>query len=273
MKQPIIFLHIPKSGGSTFHTILRKKFKKPEIYNIFGARNHDPEVIKFVELAEAEREKIGLLKGHMPFGLHQHLPGAAKYISFLRDPVDAVVSRYYYIKKNAHNPKHEQVHGAGMSISEFVTSGVVFGTNNCHCRFLTGEIDRLSYGENKDLYQNAIDNIERHFLWVGITERFDESILVLAELLGWKKPPYYIKQNVNTARKSKPRLSDDDRKIIASYNQDDQALYQYANEKLDAQINKIADFDQKLADFQKVNQKISRRYAWLPDNLQQLFVG
>ena len=270
--QPIIFLHIPKSGGSTFHTILGKKYHPSEIYNIFGARQTDPEIIAFYNKPPETMAKINLLKGHMPFGLHEKLTSEAKYITFLREPVSAVTSKYYYIKKNAHNPKHREVHESGMSIEEFVTSGVVYGANNCHCRFLTGDIDRLAYGENASVLEDAIGNIEKHFLWVGLTERFDESVLVLANLLGWKKPPYYIRQNVNQQKKPRDSLAEQTIKIINDYNQQDKALYEYANNKLDEQISRIPDFSEQLEKFVTKNRKLASRYAWLPDKLQAYFL-
>lgn len=47
--------------------------------------------------------------------------------------------------------------------------------------------------------------IGKHFV-IGILERFDESLLLFAENLGWTKPIYYLKKNVTKHRRSYPEL-------------------------------------------------------------------
>lgn len=216
---------------------------------------------------------IRLLKGHMPFGLHDNLPVAAGYISILRDPIERVTSQYYYIKKNRYNPLHDQVEGGKMSISDFVASGIAVGMNNGQCRFLNGDIDEYEFNScDESLLDSAIANIDKHFAWVGITERFDESILLLSKLLGWKKPPYYIRENVSKIRQQRNQLSEKDKKVIEKYNLLDIKLYEYVNNLIDREINKITDFYNELESFQKKNSQIQARWGWLPDKLRRFVI-
>ena len=39
-----------------------------------------------------------VFKGHMPFGIHKRLPQDYTYITFLRDPIERVVSAYYFAR-------------------------------------------------------------------------------------------------------------------------------------------------------------------------------
>jgi hypothetical protein len=269
----LIFLHIPKTAGSTFHMILNSRFSESETQNLFGSRYSEPEIAQFINAPAEAKKHIRLLKGHMPFGLHQYLPGHSQYISVLRDPVERVISQYYYIKKNVHNPLHEQVEKGGMSIAEFVSSGIAVGMNNGQCRFLNGDLDEFNFDTcDVSLFENVKKHIDEQFIWLGITERFDESILLLSILMGWEKQPHYIRENISKTRKSRAEISAGDIEVIKRYNEFDMQLYQYANELLDENIASLKGFQQDVDAFKLKNVQIQRRWSWLPDQLKKLVV-
>ena len=269
----IIFIHIPKTGGSTFHSILNMQYKHSEIYNVFGGRMNDPEISKFIAMSSINKLDIKLLKGHMPFGLHDNLPGKCRYISFVRNPVERVISQYFYIKNNKNNPKHTELIEKKMDIKEFVSSGFVTGMNNGQCRFLTGDIDRLPFNQCDGLLDEVMDNIEKHFLWLGIVERFDESVLVLSSVLGFEKTPYYIKQNTSKRRKKIINYNNEDIELIKRYNDIDLELYKHANNILDIEIEKIHNFEEKLSRYKSINKKLSNYFSWLPYIMQNRLIS
>lgn len=266
----LVFLHIPKTAGSTFHTILGERYSATVTKNLFGSRYEDLEIKNFIELTDTHKSKIKLLKGHMPFGLHKYLPGTSKYISILRDPIERVISQYYYIKANTRNPLHEQVVGGNMTISEIVSSGISVGLNNGQCRFLNGDISEYAFNQcNEMMLKNVKENITKHYLWLGITERFDESLLVLANKIGWKKTPYYFRQNTSKTRVKKAATADEDILAIKEFNQLDIALYDFANNILDKEIKKINGFTEQLAQFKQKNAILQKRWGWLPDKVRK----
>jgi len=98
-KQNLIFLHIPKNGGTTLNTIINRKYKKDAIFNIVEVNHERPNIPEFKNLPQNEREKIKVLKGHLQFGLHTYLPGPSKYVTLLRKPEDRIYSYYQYVKQ------------------------------------------------------------------------------------------------------------------------------------------------------------------------------
>lgn len=271
--ETLIFLHIPKTAGSTFHSILKKKYKDRHVQNVFGARYSTPNIADFIKRPLSEKTHIKMLKGHMPFGLHEYLPGPAKYIAILRDPVERVISLYYYIIKNPQNPMHEAVAINRMSLADFTASGVAIGTNNGQCRFINGDIDDYEFNRcDESLYANTIKHIDEHFLWLGLTERFDESTLLLTDLLGWKEAPVYFRGNASRIRKKTSQIEPQVIEGIERYNTFDRRLYDYANQRLDEQISNIPDFKNKLAQYQLKNIKLQSRWGWLPDSIRQIIV-
>ncbi len=208
----------------------------------------------------------------MPFGLHNYLEQSCKYITVLRDPVERVISQYYYIKKNMHNPLHKQVEGGGMTIADFVSSGIAVGMNNGQMRFLNGDIDEYKFNEcNEHMLAHVKDNIEKHFIWLGITERFDESILNLSHILNWDWP-HYIRENVSKTRKATKEVEQKDIAAIKAFNSLDIKLYEYANDRLNAETRVISGFSEELKAFEQKNELIQKRWGWLPQRLKRLVV-
>lgn len=274
-KQVLIFLHIPKTAGSTFHNVLGKRYSSRETCNVFGSRYSEPEIERFINGSRESKEHIRLLKGHMPFGLHNSMPdpGACRYISVLRNPIDRVISQYYYIKKNSYNPLHDAVERGGMSIKEFVSSGISVGMNNGHCRFLNGDLDQFPFNEGgEDLYERAVKNIENHFIWLGLTERFDESILLLSKQLNWKFWPNYLRENVSKVRKPISDIDASDIDEIRKYNEFDVKLYEYAERRLDSAISEYENFSDELAQFRAKNNSLQKSWSWLPSRFRKWVV-
>ncbi len=50
----------------------------------------------FLGLKKDARDRLKLLAGHVDYGIHHNYQGNSKYIAFLRDPGERVVSHYYY---------------------------------------------------------------------------------------------------------------------------------------------------------------------------------
>ena len=118
----LIFMHIPKNAGATLHPVLERHYGKRTRHSI----NVADDIEAFKRLPQAQRDRIRLLKGHMPFGLHEYLAGRSAYITLLRHPAERIVSHYYYVKRM---PKHYLYHhiAAGMSLAEFASAAIPLG--------------------------------------------------------------------------------------------------------------------------------------------------
>ena len=99
MSNKLIFMHIPKCGGTTFNNILDKIYLSEETFDIKQKLNTRLNIEDFINLKVQEKDRIKLLKGHMQFGLHSYFSASSEYITFLRNPIERIIS-YYYVKKS-----------------------------------------------------------------------------------------------------------------------------------------------------------------------------
>ena len=92
-RETLIFLHIPKTAGSTLNFILDAHYTPENSFATSQTWLHpEGSLDGFEMLTETERARIELLNGHMGLGLHRHLPQPARYLTVLRDPVERVLS-------------------------------------------------------------------------------------------------------------------------------------------------------------------------------------
>ena len=85
----LIFLHVPKTAGSTLRPIIDRHYAAGVICKL-DVLPRDLEI--FLNLPEQPRSKIRVLEGHLQFGLHEHLSVPVDYVTMLRDPVDRIIS-------------------------------------------------------------------------------------------------------------------------------------------------------------------------------------
>ncbi len=200
----VIFLHIPKTAGSTLRGVFIDQYPTGSVLAI-GPGRHDTAMEDFKSLPLPEREKIRLLRGHFGFGLHEYLPPPVTYITILREPVARVVSHYYYVRSqlergNAFTDRPWLREAARMSLSDYVQHGRSADVRNGQTKLMAGQMqgwgvdDEHSPGDEQ-LLQAAQYNLREGMAVVGLIERFDETLVLFKRRLGWRTP-FYVSRNV-----------------------------------------------------------------------------
>ncbi len=247
--QKLIYVHIPKTGGSTLQAIIIRQYGKKKFFRI----NKKNSLEDFNLL---DKKNINLLVGHFPFGYHKYFdqPEKIQYLSLIRNPIERLVSNYYHILARENNPHHSMLVENNYSIKQFIEHGVNGKTENCYVRFFSNNINAPHNSCTTEMLEQAKKNIETHFPIVGITELYDESILLMKNHFGWKQP-YYIKKN--KARINYNIQNDVDKDTIATikqYNQLDIALYDWAKKRLESQIKSSdINIEKQLKSFRSTN--------------------
>jgi Galactose-3-O-sulfotransferase len=223
-REAIIFIHLPKCGGTTFNRIIEWEYPPLRVFSI------DPSFFRWsyhrLQQWPARRlARIQVFKGHMPFGLHELLPQPATYITVLRDPIDRAVSEYYYALTRVVHPQHKMM--KRLTLEEYILQT---RHANIQTKLIAG-IDR-SYdflaGEcNSETLTRAKDNLASHFRLVGLTDRFEECLALAKVFFGWRVRRY-ASFNVTRAHPDRNVISPDVRGLIAQRYEYDVELYAYA---------------------------------------------
>jgi Galactose-3-O-sulfotransferase len=254
-KPHLIYLHIPKAGGSTLTGVLRRYYHQADVFQI--RRPWKETTAEFIEMPAAKRADIRLLAGHMPFGMHLHFTQPSDYITVLRRPVDRVVSHYYFARKASAHVLHEAA--KRVTLDEYVGSGMSLEMDNGQVRLLSGHDEDIPLGKcGRELLDEAKRNLRDHFLVAGLVERFDESLLLMRRKLGWKAWPVYLKRNVTSGRPEADTLSSDTIALIDRYNELDRELYEWAAQRFRADLDE-ARVQWQLPLFQALNSIYARR--------------
>ncbi|MBW8011346.1 MAG: sulfotransferase family protein [Chloroflexi bacterium] len=235
--QTVIFLHIPKTAGITLNRIIDRQFNKEEIFHIHGDElilQEAGDTLKDVEIEI--RNNLKLIRGHFQYGLHKHISQTASYFTLLRDPIERVISQYYYVKRDRDHLLHDKVENGKMGLDEYIESGITPEVNNGQTRLISGEDHLYAYGKcTPELLDLAKKNIQSHFSIVGLLERFEESLILLKLHYGWKKL-YYVVRNVSQNRLPRSEISKDTIALIKKYNQLDIELYHYAKRQFESKV-------------------------------------
>lgn len=236
----LMFLHIPKAGGMTLHSVIEKNMPLNQIYTIEG-NSVKESIEKFKGLSQQDRNKYRCVKGHMGFGLHQYFHDQVQYITILRDPVERIISFYYFIHQTPRHYLYKKVVSGKMGFKEFVNSGLTPELYNLQTRMLAGE-DGLTIPLKTKRTLDAGDlarakrNIENHFSAVGVLESYDRFLRLLRSVLGWDDISY-TKKNITKERPVQPEIPQEIIKIIMQNNAIDIDLYKFVKQKFQQQLD------------------------------------
>lgn len=220
-----IFSHIPKTAGTALIELLKDNGLKCANYEKGEIANS----LKASPLLELINEgKIDVVAGHIGYGIHKDIGlNSAEYITTLRDPVERCGSFYDFVCQYPGHTLQEQVLACG-SIERMMYDLKFPQLDNCMVRMYCGEMNGgdifkpVAFGEvTKKHFKAALNNLEKHYIAVGIEEQLND----FAEYLIFKG----IIKNNNLKRvrvtSKRTKISQADKEAIEKYNKWDLELF------------------------------------------------
>jgi hypothetical protein len=248
----LIFLHLPKTGGSTLTTVLRWQYRKVHPSEIVRFDTAERTFEEFGRLPLEQRAHLKLLMGHFAYGVDGSIPKTCSYITIVREPVQRVVSVYRYVLSAPHHPLHETLTSSSMSLEDYVGSGIhADQTENALTRQLAGR------DEEEDLTRSDLEIAKGNlgnFRAVGLTETFDESVTLFKRILGWTTPPFYFNRNVSRRGPRPDEVADATLELIRDRNASDVELYETARSMFSHLVSQQGPgFDKEVNGFKRMN--------------------
>ena len=250
----VIFLHIPKAAGTTMRYILRNNYPWRECLEVKNVTRSDRYFIRMDRMSR--RRRLSVVMGHFGYGIHKYIHGDFQYLTMLRDPVQRVISIYFFILRKKDHRLHQAVTSRHMSLEEFIDSELSAYINNLQTRLLSAVDGRFPLKYIPDdigavELARAKANLAENISAAGIAEQFDESLIQFKKTFGWKDIRY-LPLNVTTDKNMD--IPEHAIEKIVDNNRYDLELYEFARELMRGRIQSYnGNFEHDLRAFRELN--------------------
>ena len=296
-KTRIAFLKTHKTGSSTFSSILNR-FTDYQGTDVAIPRNDvrfnwpAPFSHQYVQLSRLRTGKADMLNLHSVLNypeLRKVMKSGFRLVTILREPVSQFRSMFYYLGL----PKHYGLTNYTDPVAEFmkepykyhhfkpylkvgremyfeenlIRNGNLYDLDFAHFKKTGGggRDGRIERG-----LKDFIKFLENAFHLVLITEKYDESLLLLKKLMCWQfMDIVYAKKHVNpNLQNNSSALTNQTAESIRAWNRDDRLLYQHFSKRLDRIISTQdqEQFNNDLYNFRKLNNLVLKYCLTMNNN-------
>ena len=226
-----------------------------------------------VDIRRLRKEKGHVLCHHTVFSskieFQKVLYPEPKFFTILRDPIDRFESQFFYDNFDQYFNSTKQEN----PLVSFLSTRIITGWNisvkpeheqivplftNGMLLDLTGAV--LDENSTKEHIQSLVMQVERNFDFVMLMEYFDEGLVYIRKLFGWKLLDLvYVKRKVRKERHEE-LLTEEVKSKITSINQADVILYNHFLSIFEKRLTEYGDgFNRHLEIFRLLNDEISKQ--------------
>ncbi len=253
----LLFHHIAKTAGTSLRKILQKNYKKKELLELYGPNRASVEWYQsyYDSMPAKQKASVKCIAAHTAHYIIPVLDRPFQVFTLLRDPLDRVISLFYFAKEIAYSGQGRgaelgrEINRLGWNLEE-IYSNLGGGYNNTSERhslfdtFFDGQarvilaphypVQEMQYQAshmNRDRWREKelFTLLEEHYT-VGVQAHYRDSIERFSQAFGWKRV-FYEEKNKTKSRPRLEELSAEAADLIRSYNQLDMRIYDYYSQQ------------------------------------------
>ena len=195
------------------------------------------------------------------------LPNDTAYIGIVREPYSRFQSAIKYF-----SPRHIMGIEGNHPVSTYAQDPLKYEPSNPRQSQFNNRMavefdfpERLFPGKAANASKAEIDTylkkIDNEFQFIIISESFEESMVYMRRILGWRiKDVLFMDQNKSSQKPNTRKImTESDNKLLSKFLYLDIALYDFAMKRFDEQIKKEGkDFQDELEHFKDIKQKANK---------------
>lgn len=227
----LVFEHIPKCGGTTINDYLRSQYRPHRIFCVNG-RKPAERIRLFKSFPEKKRHAYNLVYGHGANQLRPYVHPDALTATVFRDPIERIVSHYYYVCRSKSHYLHHELTGKKMSLLDYVTSNLSDELrNNYVSRFIESSSEAAEARPDESI-RKAFQVLRDEYKVVGLVDDLTSFATTLAAKAAFHDKFKTKRLNVTTDRPGVEELEPTVRDAILERNKMDVTLYAMVKEQL-----------------------------------------
>jgi hypothetical protein len=221
--KPLAFCHIPKTGGTSVHRLLESWYPPEVITENIASESYSSAMLTW--------GRYRVVIGHFWFKPGEVLDAARHNITVLRDPVDRILSHYYF-SVGLDSTLYPSAPERSLDLLSYVTSelpSVRATTRNFQTRLLAplGLAPSSGNATDNELLAAAIRAVDMFDL-VGVYPELDDAAACIAYLAGISVSRELPRENVTAGRPTIADIPGEVRRQLQRLNELDLELYSYA---------------------------------------------
>lgn len=207
VRRQFYFLHIPKTAGTSLRNIIEAQFPPDRINDEYNS------MTRMIRKPAEEFNRYHLIRGHFTYNLVDRFPVFPRVLTMLRHPVERTISHLLHVKSNPKFWLHRFVPLATAPLDQVLEHEAMHKfVSNHQLRLLGYDFDlehphdpkmlHSPHEVDERLFEVACERLQR-CEFVGISERFADSIDLMCRQFGW--PPVESVPQLNV-RESPPEV-------------------------------------------------------------------
>ncbi|XP_071791358.1 galactosylceramide sulfotransferase-like [Asterias amurensis] len=234
----ITFLKVHKTGSSTLQNIFLRFGQRHKLNFVLPPYGHHlgfPEFFSHLHMLPVDSGLYNIFCHHSRFSkvIPEIMPPNSVYISILRDPVHVFESAFTYFKIDYRLKMTDDKD----AMSKFLENPSIFYINAPSVVHMRNNM-LYDFGVPSTKYDDmgyitgAIDKIDQQFSLILIAEYFEESLILLRDVLCWRTEDMVVFKMNSRNQTSVDSLKTGVQEKIRSWNAGDVMLYDHFNKTL-----------------------------------------